>query len=120
MATVAITAGEWLKSPGFGGLAAVVAASIAYVGVRRSTAVQRKNARTDQWWDRLKWAVELALSPEPTKYKAGIRALEAVIDATGYDADEATFVANVADVFVEADGSGTLDSEEDSDDQADQ
>lgn len=50
-----LTWGQWLTSSGFGGTAAVLAAVIAFVGVRRTSRVQRDNARKDQWWDRLEW-----------------------------------------------------------------
>lgn len=107
--------GDWLTSAGFGGAAAVAAAAIAYAAAWRTARAHRDSSRRDQWWDRLKWAVELALSPEPTRSAAGLRALEAIMDATGFDDDEWKFIANIADVFLVDDRSGTLESEEDAD-----
>ncbi|WP_336645030.1 hypothetical protein [Microbacterium sp. USHLN186] len=43
---------EFLQSAGFGALAAVLAAVIAFIGVRRQT-------RLDAWWQRAQWALEL-------------------------------------------------------------
>lgn len=114
-----ITFGDWLTSAGFGGVAAVVAAAIAYAAARWTARAHRDSSRRDQWWDRLKWAVELALSPEPARSAAGLRALEAIMDATGFDDDEWKFIANIADVFLGEDLSGTLESEEDADEPED-
>jgi len=110
--------GEWLTSPGFGGAAAVVAAVIAFLGVRRSTATQRENARKDQWWDRLKWAVELALDPDEAKAHAGLEALQAMTETTqGLDEEELSFLARITDLFLVEDESGTLEQDqEDNDD----
>lgn len=104
---------DWVRTPGFGGAAAVAAAVVAFLGVRRSNATQRENARKAQWWDRLKWAVELALSPDEAQSAAGLTALEAITEATGFDPDEANFIANIANLFLGGDPSGRLEGEED-------
>lgn len=118
-----LTWGDWLTSPGFGGTAAVVAAVIAWLGVRRSTRVQsqtasrvlraeRENARKDQWWDRLKWAVELALSSDEATSNAGLEALRAINETEGFDRDELNFLARIADLFLADAESGTLEPDE--------
>lgn len=114
-----LTFGGWLTSAGFGGFAAVVAAAIAYAAARWTARVHRDSSRHDQWWDRLKWAVELALSAEPARSAAGLRALAAIMDATGFDEDELKFIANIAGGFLVDGQSGTLESEEDADESED-
>lgn len=67
--------GAWAQSPGFGGLAAVVAAVIAYRAARKAADTQRVNAAADraqreraerknQWWARAQWALDLTLSQD--------------------------------------------------------
>lgn len=106
-----LTWGQWLTSPGFGGAAAVVAAVLALIGVRRASAVQRQNARKDQWWDRLKWAVDLVLSGDEARANAGLAALTAITQAHGFDQDELNFVERIAGLFLEPEESGTLEAE---------
>lgn len=68
----------WVPSPGFGGVAAVVAAAIAYAGVRRSVQAQREASRKQQWWDRAHWALDLTLSDDSTGRAIGIEVLDAL------------------------------------------
>lgn len=105
-----LTWGQWLTSSGFGGAAAVLAAVIAFVGVRRTSRVQRDNARKDQWWDRLKWAADLILSGDEDKANVGLSALDAIAKTPGFDADEQRFLRAVTQLFLLDDESGTLDS----------
>ena len=49
----------WLVSPGFGGFAAVVAASLAFGG-------SRHQARLNAWWQRVEWALNLYVKPDAT------------------------------------------------------
>lgn len=107
-----LTWGQWLTSPGFGGSAAVVAAVITFVGVRRAAAVQRENARRDQWWDRLKWAVDLALSDDEATANAGLEAMRAITETEGFDDDELNFIAHITDLFLLDTESGTLEQDQ--------
>lgn len=107
-----LTWGDWLTSAGFGGTAAVVAAVIAFFGVRRAAATQRENARKDHWWDRLKWAVDLVLSGDEGKANVGLTALLAITEAKGFDRDEWNFLRRIADLFLATDPSGTLEADE--------
>ncbi|KNX39685.1 hypothetical protein [Luteipulveratus halotolerans] len=50
--------GEWARSPGFGGVAAVAAAVIAYRAASKNAKSQADQAVEDRWWDQAKWAVE--------------------------------------------------------------
>ena len=68
----------FLRSPGFGGLAAVVAAAIAFLGVVRSNATKRKADRKQQWWDRARWALDLLLGETETARDVGVAALDAL------------------------------------------
>lgn len=43
---------EWMKSPGFAGFAAVIAATLAFAGARHQ-------ARLNAWWQRVEWALNL-------------------------------------------------------------
>lgn len=103
--------GQWFTSAGFGGTAAVIAALLALIGVRRAAAVQRENARKDQWWDRLKWAVDLILSGDESSANVGLAALAAIAQAQGFDDDELNFLQQISSLFLGPDESGTLDGE---------
>ncbi len=70
--------GGWLSSPGFGGAAAVAAASIAYAGVVRSVRSQREATRRQQWWERARWALDLTLSDDSTTRTIGLEVLDAL------------------------------------------
>lgn len=72
---------EWLTSAGFGGTAAVVAALVAYLGVRKTVRQQRLNARKDQWWERARWALDRTLSEDARVRAVGFSVLEALGDS---------------------------------------
>lgn len=102
--------GEWLRSPGFGGVAAVCAAGIAWIGVRHSVAAQQAAARGDQRWDRLKWAVDMVLSGKETASVASLTALDAITDvpvAKGEDEGD-RFARRITEVFLEGAAQGIL------------
>lgn len=105
-----LTWGQWLTSSGFGGAAAVAAALVAFIGVLRASAVQRENARKDQWWDRTKWAVDLVLSGDEASANVGLAALAAITEAEGFDRDEINFLRRITDLFLLEDESGTLEA----------
>jgi hypothetical protein len=107
-----LTWGDWLTSSGFGGTTAVVAAALAFLAARRSAAVQRENAHKDQWWDRLKWAVELALSGDEAGANVGLAAFTAIAQAEGSDADELEFIKRINGLFLATGKSGTLEEVE--------
>ena len=58
--------GKWLyffsTSAGLGGVAALGAASIAYIGVMRSAQTARVTSLTAQWWENARWASDRLLS----------------------------------------------------------
>ncbi len=81
---------KWLVSPGFGGAAAVAAASLAFVGTRHQ-------ARLNAWWQRVEWALNLYIKPEATREEreAGIAALLALQNSKLAKKDERTFLGEV-------------------------
>lgn len=129
--------GEWLytfsTSAGFGGIAAVVAALIAYRGVRRSAAVARQNARSAQWWENARGAADRLLSADNiTPGEDDNRALLTDRDARaaittlhhlGENAPsdiEAAFVQEVLGVVLEVDSGETPAQTDDQDSQEDE
>jgi len=70
--------GEWFMSPGFGGLAAVIAAAVAFGGVIRTVKAQRETNRKQQWWERARWALDLTLSEDSTSRTVGFEVLDAL------------------------------------------
>lgn len=73
--------GEWVRSPGFGGFAAVVAALIAVGGVWLNARSQRAGTRKQQWWERAHWALDLTLSDRPADREVGFAVLEALAES---------------------------------------
>lgn len=60
----------WMQTPGFAGFAAVVAAFVAFLGVRHQ-------ARLNAWWQRMEWALNLYTGRESTQVQrmAGLAAI---------------------------------------------
>lgn len=81
---------DWLTSPGFGGMAAVVAAALALAGARHQ-------ARLNAWWQRVEWAVTLYVNPQATEAErqTGASALEYLQGSRLARADEKGFVGAV-------------------------
>jgi len=52
--------GRFLISPGFGGLAALTAALLAFMVARRNAAQEREAARQERWWASLTWVYDRA------------------------------------------------------------
>lgn len=73
--------GEWLMSPGFGGLAAVVAALLALWGVQTNVRSQRAATRKQQWWERARWALNLTLSEQTSEREVGFAVLDALANS---------------------------------------
>lgn len=64
---------DWMKSPGFAGFAAVVAAALAFFGARHQ-------ARLNAWWQRIEWALNLYTKPDSIEAErmAGLAAIGAL------------------------------------------
>lgn len=83
---------EWLKSTGFAGAAAVLAALLAFSG-------SRHQARLNAWWQRVEWALNLYTDPASTESQriAGLAALGAAQQSRLAHRDEQNFVVRVID-----------------------
>ncbi|MCT1479372.1 hypothetical protein [Microbacterium sp. p3-SID336] len=81
---------KWMLSPGFGGAAAVLAASLAFIGTRHQ-------ARLNAWWQRVEWALNLYVKRDATdsERQAGVAALEALEKSALAKRDEKAFLAEV-------------------------
>lgn len=75
-------------SPGFGGLAALAAALIAFWAATSSATKSAKtataNARTDQWWVRARWALDLLRSESARDREIGLECLIALRDSESW------------------------------------
>jgi hypothetical protein len=91
--TVGSWLSDWIRTAGFGGAAAVLAAAIAYAGVRRNVRVQREASRKEQWWDRAKWALDLTLSEIPEERVVGFAVLDALADSEWAQEHESDVIA---------------------------
>jgi hypothetical protein len=69
---------EWSRSAGFGGTAAIVAATIAYRAARSNARRQQFVDRKVQWWARAQWALDRALSDDRRTQAIGLGMLEAL------------------------------------------
>jgi hypothetical protein len=80
----------WMSSPGFGGMAAVVAGAFAFAGVRHQ-------ARLNAWWQRVEWALGLYVKPEAKDFerRVGAAAIEALVKSRLAKTDEKQFLADV-------------------------
>ncbi|MCG8656765.1 hypothetical protein [Yimella sp. NH-Cas1] len=82
--------GDWLMSPGFGGAAAVVAASLAFTGAWLSRRSENNRAREERWWAKARWATEL-VNTSGTE-ALGIAALDQLVDEAS-DVEAAKFAS---------------------------
>ena len=62
---IGIWISDFAKSPGLAGVLAVVAALIAFVGLRTQLAHQRRAETNRAWWERFQWASSRALPADP-------------------------------------------------------
>jgi hypothetical protein len=68
----------WVQTPGFGGIAAVVAAVIAFSAARHQAETQRQAQRKEQWWKRAEWALNLTISEKSQDRTVGFQMLESL------------------------------------------
>lgn len=83
---------EWVKSPGFAGFAAVLAATLAFAG-------SRHQARLNAWWQRIEWALNLYTKPDGTEAEriAGLAAIGALQQSRLAKKPEQDFVSEIVD-----------------------
>lgn len=72
--------GDWTQSTGFAGTAAVAAAVVAYLGVRRTNRNDAEVAAANQWWDQARWASE-RLSLDDQSVAIGLAAFDELLEA---------------------------------------
>ena len=84
--------GEWMKSPGFAGFAAVLAATLAFSGARHQ-------ARLNAWWQRIEWALNLytGSSSSQSERITGLAAIGALQQSRLARKDEQEFVRHIVD-----------------------
>lgn len=68
-----------ISGPPMAGLFAIIAAIIAFTPAMRSTAIARENAAREQWWNRAKWALDLAGSDDQDDREVANAALKALL-----------------------------------------
>ncbi|CDZ87489.1 hypothetical protein QM787_22265 [Rhodococcus ruber] len=83
--------GKFATSPGFGGLMAVLAAVVAFYGVRSATRSSQRIARADRqqsfrtsqqdhWWEQARWALDLVVGNEDEESRTlGYEALKTLL-----------------------------------------
>jgi hypothetical protein len=71
---------EWTQTAGFAGIAAVIAAVIAYLGVRRTNRNDAEVAAANQWWDQARWASE-RLGLDDQSVAIGLAAFDELLEA---------------------------------------
>lgn len=59
--------GEWIKTPGFAGLCAVVAAGIAFIGISLQLRASRARDSDAAWWQSFEWASDRGLPRDKTE-----------------------------------------------------
>lgn len=91
----------WAQSPGFGGVAALIAASIAYAAARRQTTINRLSQRKEQWWKRAEWALNLSLSDDSDERTVGFRVLESLSTSEWAAEHEGDVIAAATDRSIE-------------------
>lgn len=83
--------GSWVDnfvhSSGFGGVAAVIAASVAYSAATRAADQQRDTAARDRWWDQAKWAFDRLDAPETQA--SALEAFDELLDRARDDSEKA-------------------------------
>lgn len=90
----------WIRTPGFGGAAAVMAAVLAYRGAARSRSSEDSRAREQRWWEQARWAGDL-LTEDTKRQALGIAALAQLVDEAD-DVEAAVFAMTALDQIIDA------------------
>lgn len=85
----------WMQTGGFGGAAAVFAASIAFVGVRHQ-------ARLNTWWQRAQWALEILArgDADDTQVNMALQAIAVIQVSRLAKEQEQEFLRAIVDEFI--------------------
>ncbi|MCT1998241.1 hypothetical protein M3C58_08550 [Brachybacterium muris] len=85
---------DFALSPGVGGAAAVVAATIAFIAASQSRRESKRAATVAQWWENARWATNMLLgsprAPEPDGWWKNLRSRRPPQPAQPYGWDELT------------------------------
>jgi hypothetical protein len=104
--------GGWLKSPGFTGLCAVVAASIAFIGISLQLNANRERDADAAWWQSFEWASDRGLPRDPLElglsFEAALDTLNALATAARTDIQK-NAVRGVVDELLRSRESGVRD-----------
>jgi hypothetical protein len=84
---------HWVQTPGFAGIAAVIAAVIAFVAASRQSRITREANRKEQWWARAQWALDLTLSDRAENREIGLRTLLALAESEWAAENEGDIIA---------------------------
>lgn len=84
---------DWARSAGFGGTAAIAAASIAYLAARQGARRQERADRKVQWWARAQWALDLTMQDDERAQEVGFGMLAALADSEWAGEHEADVIA---------------------------
>lgn len=93
---------DWSRSAGFGGVAAIAAATIAYRAARQNARRQEKADRKAQWWARAQWALDLTLSDDPHAQEVGFGMLDALANSEWADEHEGDVIAAATETALDA------------------
>lgn len=83
----------WVQTPGFAGVAAVIAAVIAFIAASRQSRITREAHRKEQWWARAQWALDLTLSDRAENREIGLRTLLALAQSEWAAENEGDIIA---------------------------
>jgi len=92
---------EWIRTPGFGGAAAVVAALLAYSGAARERRGADARATEDRWWAQARWASGLIMSDSQAEITVGIEALDHLVAEA--DVEASRFAQRVYELLIPGD-----------------
>lgn len=97
---------QFVRSPGFGGTAAVCAALIAFWASSRSRRAEDARAREARWWEQARWATELIRDADPVggdhSVRLGVAALAHLLGEE-VDVEAARFARVVVDELLPQD-----------------
>lgn len=93
---------EWSRSAGFGGVAAISAATIAFFAARQNARRQERADRKAQWWARAQWALDLTLVDDEHAQEVGFGMLDALANSEWAGEHEADVIAAATEPALEA------------------
>lgn len=100
---------QWSRTAGFGGTAAIFAATIAYVAARQNARRQERADRKAQWWARAQWALDLTLVDDEHAQEVGFGMLNALANSEWAGEHEGDVIAAATEPALESSLSGEPD-----------